>query len=118
MPNSDWTKQTYRFRWLESKASEYDWMTSVVDWFKGIGLIPASVTYRKPENVRLGLDPERIEAGYLAACAYEWDSWGPSSPVDFVNAIRCELRGTEQRDLIAGLLTLLGREQEEAVDAA
>jgi hypothetical protein len=60
------------------------------------------------EKVRLGFDIEAVPAGYLASAAYEWDTWGPSQPEDFINAIEAELL-PEKRDFIAKLLTALGR---------
>jgi hypothetical protein len=63
------------------------------------------------EKVKLGYDPEAVPAGYLASAAYGWDTWGPSEPEDFINAIECELV-PERRDFIAQLLTALGRSTE------
>lgn len=109
MPNSDWTKRTYTFSALREWAEDFAHLDNTVAWLKAMGVIPSDVTHVKPKQVKLELDPKAIEGGYLAAVAYEWDSWGPSSPLDLVAALRCELKGAPERDIIAGILTMLGK---------
>jgi hypothetical protein len=81
----------------------------IVPWLKAIGVIPNDVTSVKPSQVKLELDPKAINGGYLASVAYEWDSWGESTPPDFIRALRCELKGSPERDTIANALLSLGR---------
>lgn len=115
--NSDWTKKTYDFNWLARKAAEYAPVMWTVDWLKAIGVIPTDVDAMKVSQVRLELDPDAIEAGYLASVAFEWDSWGPSSPTDLMFALECELKGSPQRDAISDTLLALGRAATEDVNA-
>lgn len=112
MRNSAWEKRTYSFNWLARYASQFAHYRSVFEWLKAIGVVPNDVESVRPSQVKLGLDPEAIEGGYLASAAYEWDSWGASSPTDFIMALECELSGSEQRDAIASILLALGRNTE------
>jgi hypothetical protein len=41
---------------------------------------------------RLNLQPDHIPAGYLAEVAYEWDTWGESTPPEFIEAFSAEVR--------------------------
>lgn len=109
---SDWTKKLYRFSMLKHIAEMTGPYTSVVAWLKDINVIPADVTYVKPTQVKNELDPLNIDAGYLASVAYEWDSWGPSHPEDFMDALACELKGSAQRDAVSAILVALGRATE------
>lgn len=105
-----WETRTVSLGWLRRQAWQHREMTNVFDWLKAIGLVPESVTTRKVAKPRLDCDPDALNVGYLASTAFEWDSWGESSPTDFVNAIAAEAKG-DQRDYIAAILTMLGREQ-------
>jgi hypothetical protein len=78
------------------------------DFLKEVGVVPLDVMSMPAEKVKLMLDRSAIPAGYLASAAYEWDTWGPSHPSDFVDAIDSEL-DPSRRDLIASVLTSLGR---------
>lgn len=91
---------------------------SAVDWLKALAIIPDDVNWMRPVLPKIELDPAAIPVGYLAAVAFEWDSWGESTPEQFLDAIQCEMRGA-RRDAIAELLMSLGREanQAEALDA-
>lgn len=91
-------------------------MSSAFEWLQKTGLVPDNVTKMRVRQVLTDLDPEAVSVEYLAAAAYEWDSWGPASPVEFVKAIGAETRGSSQRDLIMETLTTLGRQS--AVAAA
>lgn len=110
MSNSDWNKRKYAFSQLSEWAEDFEHLDSCVEWLRVLGILPADVERVKPAQVRLELDPQGIDAGYLAAVASEWDSWGPSSPVDLMKALKCELKGSSQRDVIAAVLTALGKE--------
>ena len=84
-------------------------MTSSFDWLKAVGLVPEDVSRMDIRQVLTDLDPDNISVAYLAAAAYEWDTWGEASPVDFVKAIAAETRGAK-RDLITETLMALGRQ--------
>lgn len=73
--------------------------------------MPNGVSRMDIRQVLTDLDPENIKVGYLAASAYEFDTWGPATPMDFIRAISAECRGAK-RDLIMDTLIALGREQE------
>lgn len=107
--NSDWTKRKYTFSRLREWAEDFDYMDSCFSWLKVLGIVPENVESVKPSQVKMELDPQGIDAGYLASVAFEWDSWGPSSPVDLINALRCELKGSPERDIVSGVLTMLGK---------
>lgn len=93
---------------LRRSAFEHRGMTSAFEWLKVIGLVPQDTDRMRVRQVLTDLDPENVSVEYLAAAAFEWDSWGPASPVDFVKAIGAEARGA-QRDLITETLVALGR---------
>lgn len=99
---------TTTLRDLRVLAIRYRDMTSAFEWLKRTGLVPENVSKMRVRQVLTDLDPQAISIEYLAAAAYEWDSWGPASPIDFVKAIAAETRGA-QRDLITEALMALGR---------
>ena len=102
-----WTKRTYSFDWLKDYARQFKQYTSIFEWLKVIGVIPNDVNSARVTQVRANLDPLSIEGGYLASCAYEWDSWGKSHPIDFMNALEYELVGAPENSLgnyLTGLL--------------
>ena len=105
----EWMTRTYEFSQLERWAGQFKNMHGIVRWLRAIGVIPNDVAMVKPAQVRLELDPGSIEGGYLAAVAFEWDTWGDSTPPDFIRALRCELSGAPERDSIARTLLALGR---------
>lgn len=109
MNKPDWTQRTYEFKELERYAEQFKRTYGIVRWLRAIGVIPNNVAMVKPTQVRLELDPSAINGGYLASVAFEWDSWGDSTPPDFIRALRCELRGAPERDSIANTLLALGR---------
>ena len=67
------------------------------------------LTLAVERHPRLNLNPDAIPMGYLAGVAYEWDSWGISSPVEFLDAIELETAGSTRRDVIVETLSALGR---------
>ena len=113
--NSDWKTKTYSFSWLRDMADPD--ALSTFDWLKDIGVVPADVATMQVVQVRLDIDPNHIPAGYLAASAYEWDTWGPSEPDDLLDALEVEIKG-DSRTFVALLLTALGREVTDAAEAA
>jgi hypothetical protein len=114
----DWMARTFTFSWLARYAAEFAHYRSTFEWLKAIGVVPNDVESMRTSQVqvKLDLDPERIEAGYLAAVAYEWDSWGESSPTDLIFALECELKDSPQRDAVATILLALGRAASEDRD--
>lgn len=84
------------------------WEWGIFGWLQNIGVVPWEVQSMPAARVRLNIDPEEIPVGYLAATAYEWDSWGQSHPDDFIDMLEAELK-PEKRDFIAAILTSLGR---------
>lgn len=109
MLKPEWMERTIEFEALERYAAQFARVHGIVLWLKIIGVIPNDVPAVKPSQVRLELDPKAISAGYLASVAYEWDSWGDSTPPQFLAALRCELRGAPERDSISEALSSLGR---------
>lgn len=107
----DWTKETTTLATLEAMAKDTPacFSGSIFGWMKRVGLVPEDVASMKKVQVRIDIDPDALPKGYLAACAYEWDTWGDSHPMDFAKAIRLETKGNTGRDLIAETLTALGR---------
>lgn len=109
---SDWKTQSVSLTQLRYEAEMMGpWDFGVYHWLQNIGVVPWSVQTMPAEKVRLGFDPEAVPAGYLGSAAYEWDTWGPSQPEDFIDAIECELV-PEKRDFVAKLLTALGRSED------
>jgi hypothetical protein len=112
----DWRRLTYSLRSLREKAAAARGYRSAASWLRSIGVIPDEVLHVRPRQPILNLDADKVEAGYLAAVAFEWDSWGPASPLQFIDALEYETAGTGKRDAIAEILTQLGRATEEDVD--
>lgn len=81
-----------------------------MQWLYAIGVVPNNVIRLATREVKTDLDREEINCGYLAASAYEWDVWGPSTPDEFLDAIECELSGSNQKSAIYGVLLALGRD--------
>jgi hypothetical protein len=108
MPN--WTDTPVDLTRLQALAEQPGWGVAMpaFEFLKEVGVVPANVMSMPAEKVKLTLDRKAIPAGYLASAAYEWDTWGPSHPSDFVDAINTEL-DPAKRDLIGSVLTELGR---------
>jgi hypothetical protein len=106
----DWKTLSVNLSRLRDLAERPGWGVAypAFEFLKEIGAVPAYVTTMPNEKVRLGLNPGHIPAGYLASAAYEWDTWGPSHPTDFVDMLEAELN-PEKREFISTLLTSLGR---------
>lgn len=115
MLKPDWQRQTYSLTDLRQRAKVTRHYNSVFGWLKAQGYVPESVEGMRVANPK-SLDPEAIEIGYLAAVAYEWDSWGPTSPLEFLDAMEFECIGNERRDIIVETLTALGSEKETSND--
>lgn len=107
-------EQTVSLTDLRRSAFLHRDMTSSFEWFKRQGWVPADVTFMKVRQALVDLDPEAMPLGYLASSAFEWDTWGEASPVDFVKAMAADTRGA-RRDLILETLSSLGRVTAEAV---
>lgn len=93
--------------------SDFDFQYSAFDFLKDVGVVPSDLNYMAKTDVRLGYDPEKVPAWYLASAAFEWDQWGRSKPKDFTRAILMECRGN-QRDDIIEMLQELGLDRLEA----
>lgn len=106
----NWEARLLSIGWLKRQAYGRD-DTTAFGWLKSIGVVPEDVATRRTVLPVLDLDPNAVKAGYLASCAFEWDSWGTSRPEDFINAMEAETAGNERRDVVAGLLTQLGWEE-------
>ena len=116
MQKPEWQKTTYSLSDLIDRARRTRHFNSVFGWLKSQGYIPENVESAKIAQVKV-VNPEAVEAGYLASAAYEWDSWGPSSPLEFLRAIELESDGNAGRDIITETLQALGAaiESEEEV---
>ena len=77
-------------------------------WLIDSGFLPNDHVVTRKAVVRLGGDPDALDADYIGATAKEWDAWGRSTPLDFVGAIEAEYG--ERYDAISSMLTELGRE--------
>ena len=109
MTFENWQTQPVSLERLSDEADAVGrWGYGVFAFLQNIGVVPWHVKTAPAQKVLLGLDISNIPAGYLASAAYEWDTWGPSQPRDFVRALEAELH-PEKRDFIAALLTTLGR---------
>jgi len=107
---STWETQPVSLTLLRSHCEHWSENIGAFEFLHQEGIVPHRVKTMPAEKVRTTIDPEHIPAGYLASAAYEWDSWGPSHPAEFVSALEAELH-PEKRDLIAKLLTALGRSE-------
>jgi hypothetical protein len=87
----------------------YETETSIVAWLKALDIIPQDVQRMSIEDPIVGLNPDRVPVRYLGSVAFEWDSWGPSTPTQFLDALVAETAGTRQRDIIVATLTSLGQ---------
>lgn len=112
MKNSDWQQKIYTFSELRQFAYVRQDMSRAVDFLKAMQVIPYTVErVPAPDYIKTNLDPEQIPAGYLAALAYEWDSDGPSTPLEFIDSLRPEMMGTAERDNVREQLEMVGKEQ-------
>jgi len=108
--DSDWTKKLWTFDHLRQFAAVRGDLALSVDFLKSIQVVPYEVVHiPAPDYVNTNLDPDKIPAGYLAALAYEWDSDGPSTPLEFVDSLRPELRNSPERDVVRDALSEAGK---------
>lgn len=112
MKNSaSWTEVLWTFEQVNQFAQVRNDLTSAVDFLKSAQVIPYDVTSMPgPDYIITHLDPQGIKAGYLASLAFEWDKDGPSSPADFVDALRPELKGSPEREVVREQLEMAGKE--------
>lgn len=110
MSTANWVNVSLSLSHLRRLSEQPGWGATfpAFEFLREVGAVPEDVRSIASEKVRLSLDPEAVPAGYLAAAAYEWDTWGPSHPSDFIEAMENELL-PHRRDYIASLLTELGR---------
>jgi len=83
---------------------------SIFLWLRTIGVVPEDVYFASPPRSYRSMRRDSINVGYLAGIAYEWDTWGKSTPREFVDAIECELEDSPKKDIISETLAFLGRE--------
>lgn len=111
MKKSAWMNELWTFDQLNQFAQVRKDRTSAVDFLKSVQVIPYEVkNMPSPDYIVTHLDPNAIPAGYLASLAYEWDKDGPSSPGEFIDALRPELKGSPQRDVVHEQLEAAGKE--------
>jgi hypothetical protein len=111
LSSADWQKQTCTLGWLRDREDTRH--ISILAWLTSLGLIPEGAGKLSHNKIiRLAMDPKKIEIGYLASAACEWDCIGPSRPRDFLNAIELETAGSTRKDTIVETLTALGRTDE------
>ena len=109
MISQTWQQQPISLTSLHDEVERTgSWDYGIFEFLHNIGVVPWGVKSVAASKVLTGLDPDAVPSGYLASAAYEWDSWGPSQPIDFIRALEAELH-PEKRDFIAALLTTLGR---------
>lgn len=99
----EWMRTTYQLSWLREMALVCAGLVSAVDFLCVIGVAPRGERLN-PKDPRTELDPDAIPADYLLSVACEWDTWGPSSPVDFIEAMSCETRGAKRDVIIEALM--------------
>lgn len=125
MRKQDWHSRTFALSWLRERqnvkvpgARDFE----VFEWLQAIGVVPADVDTVKYGRVNpiLNLNANAIGAFYLAAVAFEWDTWGPSTPTEFLDALQMETAGNNRRDTVAETLSALGRAiaEEDSEDRA
>jgi len=115
---NSWESRTLTFDWLRRYAAEFDHFGSSVEWLYAIGVIPNDVRAipKMPNSgIKTELNPDVIPAGYLAASARDFDLMGRANPNEFLDAIECELAGSERHNAVSDLLMALGKAQERSV---
>ncbi len=112
MTSQNWQDRLVSLDDLQVEADNLEpWAYGVFGFLRNIGVVPWDVASVAASQVRLTISRTAVPAGYLASAAYEWDSWGPSQPSDFISAIEAELNPA-RRDIVAAVLTQLGRSTE------
>ena len=104
----DWKDETYSISQLD------EWTVipslSIMGWLRSIGIIPNDAVWTRGNALtKTSLNADAIRAGYLAELAYEWDKDGESTPSEFIDALRFEVNGTAQNNMVAEVLGELGR---------
>lgn len=110
MSTESWQDTSVSLSRLRQLAEQPGWGVAhpAFEFLHEVGVVPETVKTASPAKVRININREAIPAGYLASVAYEWDTWGPSHPLDFVEALEAEL-DPSKREFISTLLTTLGR---------
>lgn len=108
MSSLDWKKKTWAYSFLQSNA--HHGATEIVSWLQSVGVIPSTVKWRRaPKSIYNGLDRNALPAQALAELAYEFDSEGKASPIDFLDWLEFELKGSLKRESYLMTLSSLGR---------
>lgn len=108
MTSQNWRDRSVSLSQLAVLAAPWSQDIGAFEFLHQIEVVPHEVKSMPAAKVKFNIDPEAIPIEYLASSAYEWDSWGPSHPEDFIDAIKAELNPI-RRDFIAAILTSLGR---------
>lgn len=116
-PQAGWQVRKLSLGWLKKQAFDHRDRRGIFDWLQAIGVVPEDVRSMQSAPVRTNLQADTIPAGYLASVAWEWDTWGPSNPIEFCRAIEMETNGNSGNDFVASLLRVLGRDEMALVAA-
>ena len=114
MESTDWKSKTYTLDWLQTHAQGctyiHGFVKGALHFLVHVGVIPEGVQWnRKNANPKTSVDPNNIPAVYLAEVALEWDAEGPSTPLQFISALRAEIAGTSENSVVSETLGELGR---------
>lgn len=111
MENS-WTKRIVTYDWLKEMADLVNpEPLSMVVWLQIIGVIPFSVNWKRGNRVpNTSLDPNNIQAGYLAEVAFDFDQIGHATPTEFLNWLSFEVAGTPENESMKRVLGELTQE--------
>lgn len=105
----DWKIKTYNIVELSTLAF-YSAATTAMGFLYEQDIIPDDVIWKRGNSIpRTNISGAAIPAGYLAEVAFSWDKNGPSDPLEFTDALRAEIAGTETNGIIAETLGELGR---------
>lgn len=104
----EWQKQTTTFDHLKKKSKGFPAAMSMLTWLRLIGVIPLTVEWRRGNRLpNTNLNPDAIQAGYLAELAVDWDKDGRTTPADFLEALSFEISGTRNKQELNKVLSEL-----------
>lgn len=106
----DWKDKTFSLAEL-FKIADVHKDTSAINFLKHAEIIPNDVHWKRGNaNTKTNLDPTGIRAGYLAELAYDWDKDGPTTPLEFMEALEFEIRDHPRNRNVSEVLGELGRQ--------
>jgi hypothetical protein len=102
-----WQDKNYDYQWLRFRAGlehpERD--VSSVGWLIDLKVIPDNASaYAALGRPPTPPDPKHISASYLVKFARDFDKDGPSTPVEFCNALAFEIPGTKERKIFSEIM--------------